>query len=234
MQARTIAALIRHGEYQQQVDTPSAHQPFALTEQGKSGVHDEVESFGGLLEEHALKIAQRVDSSNMLRAWQTAMIYVEKLYQHEMPSKLIDSYDALAERGLGAVANMTIQQIEKIIIEDPRYEEPPQNWKSDSHYCLPFQGAESLMQAGERVATHLQQQMQQLRAEASVDTVKLFVGHGAAFRHAAFHLGILEFEQLAKFSMFHARPVLIEYLDDGSWRHIGGDWKIRNAANGLD
>ena len=230
--ARTIAALIRHGEYRQQADTPSAHQPYALTSQGKTDVHDEVDSFSGLLDEHALAIANRVDSSNMLRAWQTAMIYVEKLYKHEMPSKLIDSYDALAERGLGAVANMTIQQIEKVIVEDPRYEEPPQNWKSDSHYCLPFQGAESLMQAGERVAAHLQQQMQKLRAEAGVDTVKLFVGHGAAFRHAAFHLGILEFEQLAQFSMFHARPVLIEYHDDGSWRHVGGDWKVRNATNG--
>ena len=232
--ARTIAALVRHGEYHQQADTPSAHQPYALTAEGKAEVHTEVDSFAVLLEEHSLSIAERVDSSNMLRAWQTAMIFVEKLYQHQMPSMLIDSHDALAERGLGSVANMTIQQIEKVIVEDPRYEEPPQNWKSESHYCLPFQGAESLMQAGERVAAHLQQQMQKLRAEASVDTVKLFVGHGAAFRHAAFHLGILEFEQLAQFSMFHARPVLIEYLDDGSWRHIGGDWKVRNAANGLD
>lgn len=232
--ARIIAALIRHGEYRQQADTPSAHQPYALTTQGKAEVHDEVDSFAAVLDEHELAIAQRVDSSNMLRSWQTAMIFVEKLYKHEMPSRLIDSYDALAERGLGAVANMTIRQIEKVIVEDPRYEEPPQNWKSDSHYCLPFQGAESLMQAGERVAAHLLQQMQKLRAEANADTVKLFVGHGAAFRHAAFHLGILEFEQLAQFSMFHARPVLIEYLDDGSWRHIGGDWKIRSAANGLD
>jgi len=170
----------------------------------------------------------------MLRAWQTAMIFVEKLYKHKMPTKLIDSYDALAERGLGSVANMTIRQIEKVIVEDPRYEEPPLEWKANSHYCLPFQGAESLIQAGVRVAEHLQQQMHKLRAEASVDTVKLFVGHGAAFRHAAYQLGILQFEQLAQFSMFHARPVLIEYLDDGSWRHIGGDWKIRNAGNGLD
>ena len=76
--------------------------------------------------------------------------------------------------------------------------------------------------------------MHKLRDEASVDTVKLFVGHGAAFRHAAYKLGILQFEQLAQFSMFHARPVLIEYLDDDSWRHIGGDWKIRSAGNGLD
>ena len=150
--ARTIAALVRHGEYHQQVDTPSAHQPYALTTEGKAEVHTEVDSFTVLLEEHSLSIAERVDSSNMLRAWQTAMIFVEKLYQHQMPSMLIDSYDALAERGLGSVANMTIGQIEKVIVEDPRYEEPPQDWKSNSHYCLPFQGAESLIQAGVRVA----------------------------------------------------------------------------------
>ncbi len=232
--ATTIAALIRHGEYGQQADTPSAHQPFALTVQGKTDVRNEVDSFAVLLDEHSWAVADRIDSSHMLRAWQTAMIFVERLYQHEMPSMLIDSHDALAERAVGAVANMTIQQIEKVIVEDPRYEEPPQDWKSESYYCLPFQGAESLMLAGERVAAHLHQQMQKLRAEARVDTVKLFVGHGAAFRHAAFHLGILEFEQLAQLSMFHARPVLFEYLDDDSWRHIGGDWKVRNAKNGLD
>jgi 2,3-bisphosphoglycerate-dependent phosphoglycerate mutase len=232
--ARTIAALVRHGEYHQQADTPSAHQPYALTAEGKAEVHTEVDSFAVLLEQHSLSIAERVDSSNMLRAWQTAIIFVEKLYQHQMPSMLIDSHDALAERGLGAVANMNIRQIEKVIIEDPRYEEPPLEWKSNSHYCLPFQGAESLIQAGVRVAEHLRQQMHKLRDETSVDTVKLFVGHGAAFRHAAYKLGILQYEQLAQFSMFHARPVLIEYLDDGSWRHIGGDWKIRSPGNGLD
>ena len=232
--ARTIAALIRHGEYHQQADTPSAHQPYALTEQGKTTVLDEADSFAALLEQHDWSVAQRIDSSHMLRAWQTAMIFVDRLYEHTMPSTLIDSYDALAERGLGSVANLTIQQIEKIIIEDPRYEEPPQGWKSDSHYCLPFQGAESLLQAGIRVAEHLQQQMKQLRAEADVDSVKLFVGHGASFRHAAHHLGVLEFEQLAQLSMHYAHPVLVEYTDDGSWRHIGGEWKIRSAENGLD
>jgi 2,3-bisphosphoglycerate-dependent phosphoglycerate mutase len=132
------------------------------------------------------------------------------------------------------VANLSIQQIERLIIEDPRYQEPPQDWKSNSHYCLPFQGAESLMQAGARVAQHLKQQMDTLRAAAEIDTVKLFVGHGAAFRHAAHHLGILQFEQLAQLSMHYAQPVLIEYLDDRNWRHIGGGWKVRSTDNGLD
>lgn len=232
--ARTIAALIRHGEYRQQPETPSAHQPYALTAQGKTTVSDEADSLAALLHRQTWKLAAKVDSSNMLRAWQTALIFVEKLYQHVMPATLIDSYDALAERGVGAVANLTIQQIEKLIVEDPRYEEPPQEWKSDSHYCLPFQGAESLMQAGARVAEHLQQQMTRLRTSADADTLKLFVGHGAAFRHAAFHLGVLEYEQLAQLSMHYAHPVLIEYLEDGSWRHIGGDWKVRAADNGLD
>ena len=232
--ARTIAALIRHGEYEQQPDTPSAHQPYALTADGRVTVLQEAEDFAALLDKHNWAVAGRVNSSNMLRAWQTAMIFVETLYQHQMPTSLIDSYDALAERGVGAAANLSIQQIEKLIVEDPRHEEPPQDWKSNSHYCLPFQGAESLMQAGERVAGHLQQQMMQLREETDADTVKLFVGHGAAFRHAAYHLDILEYEQLAKFSMHHARPVLIEYLGDGGWRHIGGDWKVRGVDNGLD
>ncbi len=231
---RTIAALIRHGEYAQQADTPSAHQPYALTAGGRVTVLEEAEKFAGLLDGQNLAIAARADSSNMLRAWQTAMIFVETLYQHQMPSKLIDSFDALAERGVGAAANLTIQQIEKLIVEDPRYEEPPQDWKSNSHYCLPFQGAESLMQAGERVAGHLRGQMDRLHEEAETDTVKLFVGHGAAFRHAAYHLGVLEYEQLAQLSMHYAHPVLIEYQADGNWRHVGGDWKIRGTENGLD
>ena len=232
--ARTIAALIRHGEYNQLPDTPSAHQPYGLTAQGRVTVMEQARSFADLLDRQGLSIAERIDSSNMLRAWQTALIFVECLYQHQMPTTLIDSHDALAERGLGAVANLSVGQIEKLIIEDPRYEEPPQDWKSNSHYCLPFQGAESLMQAGARVATHLQQQMEKLQRQADTDTVKLFVGHGAAFRHAAFHLGILEFEQLEQLSMYHARAVLIEYIGKDNWHHVGGDWKIRGTDNGLD
>ena len=34
--------------------------------------------------------------------------------------------------------------------------------------------------------------------------------------------------------MYHARPVLIEYIDDGKWHHVGGDWKIRDTENRLD
>jgi 2,3-bisphosphoglycerate-dependent phosphoglycerate mutase len=232
--ARAIAALIRHGEYNQQADTPSAHQPFGLTAQGKTTVAQQADHLAQLADQQAWTVATRIDCSNMLRAWQTAEIFAHRLYGQNESALSIDCYDALAERGVGSVANLTIMQIENIIAGDPRYENPPADWKSNSHYCLPFQGAESLMQAGVRVAGHLGQQMNTLLEKATVDTIKLFVGHGAAFRHAAHHMGILQFEELAKFSMYYAQPVLIEYLEDGSWQHIGGDWKLRHANNGLD
>jgi 2,3-bisphosphoglycerate-dependent phosphoglycerate mutase len=65
-----------------------------------------------------------------------------------------------------------------------------------------------------------------------VDTLQLFVGHGAAFRHAAHCLGVLAFEQIARLSMYHARPVYLEYLPDGRWQHIGGAWKMRAGSAG--
>mgnify|MGYP001826760636 CR=1 FL=1 len=234
--ARAIAALIRHGEYSQQVDTPSAHQPYGLTAEGRRTARKQADHLAELIDQKAWTVAGRIDCSNMLRAWQTAEIFAHRLYQQNESALAIDCYDALAERGVGSVANLTIVEIENIIAGDPRYENPPADWKSDSHYCLPFQGAESLMQAGIRVADHLLWQMKRVYAKstADADTVKLFVGHGAAFRHAAHHLGILEFEQVAQYSMFYAQPVLIEYLDDGSWRHIGGDWKLRDANSRLD
>ncbi len=232
--ARAIAALIRHGEYSQQADTPSAHQPYGLTAQGITTVSQQADHLAQLVDQRAWAVAASIDSSNMLRAWQTAEIFAHRLYGQNQSVLPIDCHDALAERGVGSVANLTIMQIEKIIAEDPRYQNPPADWKSDSQYCLPFQGAESLMQAGARVAGHLTQQMKTLLEKSTMDTIKLFVGHGAAFRHAAHHLEVLQYEELAKLSMYHAQPVLIEYLEDGSWQHIGGNWKLRHADNGLD
>ena len=130
-------------------------------------------------------------------------------------------------------ANLSVAQIRTIIQQDPRFPDPPPDWKSNSGYQLPLQGAESLLQAGQRVATHLSRRMQALAETASQDCVKLFVGHGAAFRHAAFQLGILKFQQIAQLSMYHSRPVYLEYLPDRSWRHVDGEWKNREADNGF-
>jgi len=156
------------------------------------------------------------------------VIFAEQLAEPGSSTPHVESYDALAERSVGCLANLTIEQIETVLQQDPRAPTPPVDWKADSHYCLPLQGAESLLQAGERVAGHLSRAMAALPPDDH-DRIKLFIGHGAAFRHAACHLGVLEFSQLRQLSMYHCRPVMIEYLAGGHWRHVEGEWKLRSG-----
>lgn len=224
---RLLAALIRHGDYHQLANTPSAHQPFALTANGIEQAKQAGTAISTLLDTHQCALSESIDSSRLLRAWQTANVILESVQQGTPTAARIESFDALAERGVGSVANLTIEQIEDIVRQDPRYEELPPDWKSDSHFQLPLQGAESLLQAGQRVATHLEQRMRALEQQAQTDTMKLFVGHGAAFRHAAYHLGILELTQVSKLSMYHAQPVVLEYQASKGWFHVDGEWKPR-------
>lgn len=179
--------------------------------------------------DHGWHMARELHSSRLLRSWETASIIAEHLEgEHQ-----VTTFSELAERSVGSVANLTIQQIEDIFNVDPRYNALPADWKSDSRFCLPFQGAESLVQAGERVAGHLKETMQRLGERVTKDTVQVFVGHGAAIRHAAYALGVLRFEEIAKLSMFHAVPVYVEYRETG-WQHVAGDWKVRDQAAELD
>ena len=59
----------------------------------------------------------------------------------------------------------------------------------------------------------------------------LFVGHGAAFRHAAYRLGVMSLEDVRRHSMYHAVPVVLEFRPDGTWRHAAGEWKVRKSAD---
>ena len=227
---RLIAALVRHGAYRQLADTPSAHQPFPLVAEGARQAQAGGAWLRQQLLEQQLTLCPQVDSSRLLRAWQTAQLMLEPLQRSFAEPPEIECFDDLAERCVGSLANLSIAQIEAVVREDPRYPPLPPNWKSDSRFRLPLQGAESLLEAGERVAEHLRGRMAALAASAAGDTLKLFVGHGAAFRHAAYHLGVLDFGDLARLSMHHAHPVLIEYRPEGNWRHVGGEWKIRTRA----
>ena len=223
---RRLAALIRHGDYHQMPDAPSAHQPFPLNASGEQ----HAERAAGLIEKFQQQIdcelVPHIDSSQMLRAWQTADIISDIIGRKSSLELKIECFDELAERCVGSAANLTARQIEKIIHDDPRYAELPPQWKSDSKYRLPLQGAESLLEAGERVAGHLLRRMSALPADGA-DRVKLFVGHGAAFRHAAYVLGVLKYDDIARLSMYHGQPVILEFVEDGCWRHIAGEWKIR-------
>lgn len=226
--SRRIAAIIRHGDYFQTPGAPSAHQPYPLNADGKNHAREAAASVDVFLQQHNCLLAPAIDCSQMLRGWQTAQIIADNLTTEATQQRRLQSFDELAERSVGCAANLTAEQIREIIKNDPRYPELPQDWKSNSEFCLPLQGAESLLDAGERVAGHLLRRISELPDEGA-DTLKLFVGHGAAFRHAAFHLGVLEYDQIKRLSMYHGRPVFLELLDDGSWQHIEGDWKIRSV-----
>jgi 2,3-bisphosphoglycerate-dependent phosphoglycerate mutase len=225
--AKVILAFARHADYEQLAATPSAHQPFALNEQGVNQAKQQAQLFTELLQQKGWQLFPHIASSNMLRAWQTADIFKQSLQASITEEITIDCFDGLAERSVGSVANLSVEQIEQIIDSDPRYDVLPESWKSDSHFCLPFQGAESLLDAGKRVAECLQKQLEHI-GETETIQVKLVIGHGASFRHAAYHLGILEFEMIAKLSMYHAQPLLFEY-DQGRWQHIAGEWKKTSA-----
>jgi len=223
---KVIAALIRHGDYQQLADTPSAHQPFPLTEKG----FFQANALASLIKEQCAQLNCQINpviaSSRLLRAWQTANTLAQNLNSSEYS---VQEYTDLAERGVGSAANLSTQQITDIVQQDPRYSNLPKGWKSDSHFCLPFQGAESLLDAGWRVANLLHSEMQVLQQQSKTNQIKVFVGHGAAFRHAAHHLGVLQYEQIAQLSMFHCQPIFIEYCAKNSWKHIAGEWKVRSA-----
>ncbi|MEW8383755.1 MAG: histidine phosphatase family protein, partial [Candidatus Thiodiazotropha taylori] len=69
-----IAALLRHGDYHQLKDTPSAWQPFPLNEQGHQQARRSVTLLSGALQMFDWDLCPVIDSSNLLRGWQTAEV----------------------------------------------------------------------------------------------------------------------------------------------------------------
>jgi 2,3-bisphosphoglycerate-dependent phosphoglycerate mutase len=221
-----FAALIRHGDYHQQSDAPSALQPHPLTENGRAQAINCGKEVSKILQDNGWDLDPLVHSSTELRAWETACLALQQL---GVAADIQQSHN-LSERSVGSVANLTVDQIEAVLRKDPRYEAPRHGWKSDAHYCLPFPGAESLSMAGKRVADHINHSLPK-PPTTQRSLLTLFFGHGASFRHAACHMGVLQPEDLPRLSMHHAKPLLICYNFCGSWSHFGGAWKIRNLAD---
>ncbi|ASP34367.1 histidine phosphatase family protein [Labrenzia sp. VG12] len=223
-----FAILVRHGAYHQKPGTPSALQPFPLTDGGKAQALALGKELAGLAAEHGWQLSRTVYCSLQQRAWQTAQLLCQSLSEAINEDFSVLEQAALAERSVGAFANLTIPEIEQILMEDPRHQLPPEDWKSNSHYRLPAQGAESLLEAGERVAAFLKTSMERSEAKMS-GTAQIFVGHGAAFRHAAHHLGVLAFDDIRRFSMHHAKPVILKFNAATGWTHHLGAWKQRHV-----
>ncbi len=224
-----LIALIRHGDYEQLADTPSALQPYPLTPEGREEVRQQARRWGAWLRAEGIQLNPDVHSSTLLRAWQTAQVYMDELADCFMAAPELTSFSDLCERRVGSAANLTTVEIERVLTLDPRFEPAPPGWKSDSHYRLPLEGAESLLDAGARVAGHLR-----LCARAEDRGLQLVFGHGAAFRHAAYHLNVMEFDDIKRFSMYHGRPVVLAQNPVSGWRHHSGDWKLRQRTERPD
>ncbi|HWO10343.1 MAG TPA: histidine phosphatase family protein [Polyangiaceae bacterium] len=221
-------AWIRHGEYAQPHGVPSAHLPHGLTARGREQARAAAHGVLAFAREHELELHPVVDCSSLRRAWETADLLRRELTRIGGPALALEELPALAERSLGAAANLSVDEIEAALSADPRFEAPPRGWKREPGYRLPLLGAESLEEAGARVARHVAMRM---RALAGGAQLKLFIGHGGAFRHAARALGLLSPDGTRRCTMQHAAPLYFEHevLDDGLERfvHVAGEWLSR-------
>ena len=90
------------------------------------------------------------------------------------------------------------------------------------------------MDAGVRVAAYLRATLACLPTDAGEPgregVACLFVGHGAAFRHAMHELGVLSLHEVRRFSLYHARPIVFEARTGDVWAHVAGDWKLRESS----
>lgn len=221
-----VIALLRHAEYHQPADVPSALLPYPLTREGTAQARHAAFELTQFIEAQSLSCITTIDSSTSLRAWQTATIIAEILNRRLNSEFDVIEYPALTERSVGAAANLTIHEIVDILATDPRYDVPPAGWKSDSDYRLPFEGAESLMEAGKRVADHIEWRYEQSAGK----TLRIIVGHGGSIRHAAVHLGLLNKTEASLHSMYHATPLFV-VCEARSWKLLTGNWKKRRKED---
>lgn len=213
-------AFLRHGRYQQQAQVPSAWQPHPLDQEGFTQSYLAADHLSEFVTQNNLEFYPEVFSSNLLRAWQTADVLRQQLCLTKVVSNA-----HLNERCVGALANLTVQQIDNILHQDPRVTHPGLNWKSDSYYRLPTDGAESLMESGERVAQFIRNQLALLTKQ---NQLPIFVGHGASFRHAAYKMGILNFDEISALSTYYAHPMIFHWnAKKETFKLVSGQWKVR-------
>jgi bisphosphoglycerate-dependent phosphoglycerate mutase len=227
-----IIAILRHADYNQPANVPSALLPYSLTVLGQRQAADATILLNEFITARNIKCHPQIDTSKMLRAWQTAHIIKITLGPILQQKFFLDEFSELAERSVGAMANLTVNEITNIMLLDPRYEKPPKNWKSLSNYCLPYQDAESLIDAGSRVASYLNTTFNKMAAEGD-NRLKIIVGHGASIRHAVMHLGLLSPDSVGNVSMYHATPIFLTKKSN-QWRHLDGNFKPRKTENSSD
>lgn len=222
---RRVAAFIRHGHFDRPDDTASAHSLFPLSETGWAQATAAAVTVAALCEEHSLEIDKRIEASQLLRAWETANLLSEGLAARTGQSLHVIQRDELIERGLGSAANISFRRIQEMIEADPRIGPLPEGWRRIPEFRLPVQGAESLMQAGSRVAARVAASIESIPEDDPRDVVRLFVAHSGCLRHAAVALGAIDVRNVASLSMDFLQTVLIEQNPNGEWIHLAGKFE---------
>ena len=222
---RRVSVLVRHGHFDRPEDTASAHSLLPLSETGHAQAEAAARVIAGRCAEHGLAIDKRIEASQLLRAWQTANVLSEQLTQYTDTKHHVIQRDELIERGLGSAANLTFTRIGELVAADSRLGPLPEGWRRTPEFRLPFPGAESLMDAGKRVAGRIETSMDSISDEDPSDIARLFVAHSGCLRHASVVLGALDVRLVSGLSMDFVQAILLEKLPDGSWVQLAGEFQ---------
>jgi len=228
---RRVAGLVRHGHFDRPDQTASAQSLFPLSATGQDQARRAVDPILDYCEELGLELDSRLESSQLLRAWETANLIAEALTARTGRRFHVLQRDELIERGLGSCANMTFGAIGEMLGQDPRLGPLPENWRRLPEFRLPVQGSESLMQAGARAAARIATSLDSIPAEDPRDVMRLFVAHSGCLRHAAVALGAIDVRVVPELSMDFAQTVLVEKLPRGDWVHIAGEFRKQLRQN---
>ena len=231
---RCAVALVRHGHFDRPDDVASAHLPYPLSARGRAESEQATDAIVAQAESLGLAIDPQIESSQLLRAHETARVLADALGARRGRRFQVRDWPDLLERSLWSCANLTFGEIERVLALDPRLDPLPEDWRRRPHFRLPVPGAESQMQAGERTAARLRERVDFVRAHAERDTLKIVVAHGGCLRHACVHLGVLELEVVSRLTMGYAESVVIERSPDGSWHQVAGEWRKRLSSTASD
>lgn len=234
----TYAALVRHADYQQPPGVPSALLPHPLTPEGETQAVRLGDELADLCEERGWRLHPVVHGSSLMRAWQTAELAARRLGERLGQEVEVVTTPELFERSVGSAANLTVAEIEAAVHADPRVDDLTEGWKSRADTRLPFPGAESLAEAGARVARYVEGVLSALE-DSPEPRLVVFVGHGAALRHAGVELGLFaDYDEARSVSMYHARPVVyatpVGAASGVGWQHEVGEWKPRKQETRID
>jgi 2,3-bisphosphoglycerate-dependent phosphoglycerate mutase len=225
MTGRRVAGFVRHGHFERPDGVASAHSLLPLSELGRDQARLAADPILAFCEESGLELDARIESSQLLRSWQTAKLIAECLATRTGKRFHVLQRDDLIERGMGSCANMRLDQISEVLASDPRLGPLPEGWRRMPEFRLPVQGAESLMEAGARVATRVAMSLDSVPRSDRRDLLRLFVAHSGCLRHATVQLGALDVRVVPGLSMDFAQCVFVEKMANGDWVHIAGQFR---------